>query len=113
MGISATIVVDMPPTEAFNAFVQELESALAVRGMQFETGENGRLLEGGREVGRVLSWQPGKTIILEWPAPYWSKQSAATKVGARFEPGREGTRITLDHAEWSNLLGDRGAELVG
>jgi len=113
MGISATIVVDMPPTEAFDAFVQELELALAVRGMQFEMGENGRLLEGGREVGRVLSWQPGKTIILEWPAPYWSKQSAATKVGARFEPGREGTRITLDHAEWGNLFGDRGAELLG
>ena len=112
MGVSAGISLRMESSAAFVTFVEELTSALAARGIRFEPGTNGRMMECGQEIARVVSWRPGYSIILEWLAPEWSK-SGATKVEVRFEPDKEGTRITLDHAEWGNLFDDRGGELAG
>jgi ubiquinone/menaquinone biosynthesis C-methylase UbiE len=113
MGVNVGIILELEPNPAFDTMVEELVSALATRGITFLTGPNGRLVEGGREIGRILAWQPGNRILLEWAAPDWKKESKPSVIELRFEPLKEGTRVTLDHREWSRSFDDRGNELTG
>ncbi len=112
MGVRTSIDLKLDPGAAFDAFVEELSMALAHLGMQLQPGVHGRVLEGVREVGRVFSWQPKERIVLEWHQADW-QPTEVTKLELRFEPIDDGTRVTLEHPEWSNLLGDRGNELAG
>ncbi len=112
MGVRTSIDLKLDLAAAFDTFVDELSLALARLGMRLEPGAHGRVMEGVIEVGRVVSWQPKERIVLEWCQADW-QPSEVTKLELRFEPIDEGTRVTLEHPEWSNLLGDRGNELAG
>ena len=112
MGIRTSIDLKLDLASAFNALVGELSTALSEFGMQFEAGVHGRVMEGSMEVGRVVCWQPQEQIVLEWHGADWHPAEVAT-VELRFEPIEGGTRVTLDHPEWSSLLGDQGDELAG
>jgi len=112
MGISATVVLPMEPLAAFDAFVDELTSALALRGIHFDTGPNGRMTDSDRELARVRSWQPGNRILLEWHPPEWRKDAKTINLVLRFEPIKDGTHITLDQSEWGSLF-DGAGELAG
>ena len=112
MGIRTSIDLKLEPSPAFDAMVGELSTALADLGMQFETGVQGRLLDGASEVGRVTCWQPNERIVLEWHGTDW-QPAEVTTVELRFEPIEGGTRVTLEHGEWSKVLGDQGEELAG
>jgi SAM-dependent methyltransferase len=113
MGASATITLQTEPAIAFDTFVEELRSALVVRGIQFETGPDGRIVEGGREIASVLSWQPGRKIVFDWHQLEWKKEVAPTLVEFRFEPNGDETRLILTYDRWEYLFDDRGSELVG
>ncbi len=110
--VRASIDLVLDPSAAFDVFVEELSAALARLGMRLDPGPNGRVTEGTAELGRVVSWEPGEKIVLEWHQADW-KADEVTKVELRFEPVRDGTRITLEHHEWGRLLGDQGGELAG
>jgi len=112
VGIRASVDVKLDSGTAFQEFVEELSVALSHRGMQFEPESGGRITEGGVEIGRVLSWQPGERIALEWHPAGW-QPDATTKVELRFDPVQNGTRITLEHENLDVLLGDSGSELLG
>jgi ubiquinone/menaquinone biosynthesis C-methylase UbiE len=112
MGIRTSIDLKLDLAAAFDALVGELSTALSECGMQFEAGVHGRLLEGATEVGRVASWQPHEKIVLELHGADWHAAGAAT-LELRFEPVEGGTRVTLEHTEWSRVLGDQGDELAG
>ena len=92
--------------------VEELSTALSRLGMQFQPGADGRVMEGVVEVGRVVRWQPPEEIVLEWHAADW-QPAEVTSLELRFEPVEDGTRVTLEHQEWGNLVGDQGNELAG
>lgn len=110
MSTSIDLKLDLP--SAFAALVGELSTALADLGIQFAAGVHGRVLDGATEVGRVTCWQPNERIVLEWHGADW-QPAEVTAVELRFEPIEGGTRVTLDHAEWSRVLGDQGDELAG
>jgi SAM-dependent methyltransferase len=110
MRTSIDLKLDLP--SAFAALVGELSTALADLGMHFEAGVHGRVLEGASEVGRVTCWQPNERVVLEWQAANW-QPAGLTAVELRFEPIEGGTRVTLEHAEWSSVLGDQRGELAG
>jgi SAM-dependent methyltransferase len=112
MGIRTSIDLKLDPPSAFNAMVGELSTALSESGMQFETGAQGRVKDGAREVGRVISWQPHEKIALEWHGADW-QPGEATLVELRFEPVEGGTRVTLEQPQLSTALGDQGDELAG
>ncbi len=111
-GVRASIDLRLEPLAAFNVLVEELSEALARLGMRLDPGPAGHVTEGKAELGRVISWQPGAEIVLEWHQADW-KRDELTKVEIRFEPVQEGTRVTLEHHDWGRLLGDQGGEHAG
>src|SRR2546428_293945 len=112
MTVSASINVTLEPSAAFDIIIDELAMALRRLRMQFEPAPNGRVTEDGTEVGRVVSWGPGRHVLLEWHAANW-KPDEVMKVELRFKRVREQTRITLETSEWERVLGDHGSELAG
>ena len=112
MALRTSIDLTLDSSAAFNTFVEELSTALSRLGMRLEPGVNGCVMEGHTEVARVVRWQPKTLITLEWHPVNW-QPNEATVFELRFEPIDEGSRITLEHRDWSNLLGDRGNELAG
>lgn len=112
MGIRIRVDLKLKLTPAFEVLVEELSMALHRRGMQFQTGPGGRLMEGVTEVGRVIRWQPPEEIVLEWHAAPW-QPSEVTQQRLLFEPIEDGTRVTLEILGWEKLVGDPGYELAG
>ncbi len=112
MTVRASVDVVLEPLLAFDVFVEELAAALAGRGMAFVPRQDGRITDGESDVGRVVSWQPGKSIMLEWRQADWEPHEV-TKIELLFEPVQDGTRVTMVHHDWGRLLDDRGGELVG
>ena len=112
MSIRTSIDLKLDPPSAFDALVRELSTALAELGMQLEAGTHGGILDGATQVGRVTRWQPHERIVLEWHGADW-RPLEVTTVEMRFEPIEGGTRVTLEHPEWSRVLGDQGDELAG
>jgi SAM-dependent methyltransferase len=103
--------VALEPPAAFDVLVEELAAALARGGIRFDPGENGRVVEGEFEVGRVVSWQPGERVLLQWRQAEWEAEER-TDVELRLEPIDGGTRVTLEHRGWGRLIGD-AAEIAG
>ena len=112
MTVSASINVTLEPSAAFDIIIDELAMALRRLRMQFEPAPNGRVTEDGTEVGRVVSWGPGRHVLLEWHAANW-KPDEVMKVELRFERVQEQTRITLETSERERVLEDHGSELAG
>jgi SAM-dependent methyltransferase len=69
-------------------------------------------VDGELEVGRVVAWEPGRRVLLEWRPADWAPDEV-TEVELRLEPVAAGTRVILEHRGWGGLLGDRGGELAG
>jgi SAM-dependent methyltransferase len=109
--LRASIDVALDPQAAFAVLAEELASALARLGLRFEPGAEGRVIEGAAAIGRVVAWEPGARMALEWHPADW-QPAETTSVELRFEPAGEGTRVTLEHAGWGRLVGDPG-ELAG
>jgi len=109
--VSVSIHLPLARSAAFDAFVEELATALAQRGMTFEAGTNGRVTEGAVEVGRVIWWQQGERIRMAWSQADWTS-SEMTELEMRFEPVSDGARVTVEHRGWSNQISEP-SELAG
>ena len=112
MSVRTSIDLKLDLATAFETFIEELSTALLRLGMKLEPGIDGRVIEGSVEVARVVCWQPMTQITFEWRPADW-QPNELTKFELRFESIDEGSRITLEHREWSSLLGDQGNELAG
>ncbi len=112
MGIRTSVDLALDPSSAFDAIIEELSMSLARLGMQFQAGVGGRVMEGAREVGRIVRWEPPEDVLLEWDAPDW-QPADVTSTRLRFEPREDGTRVTLENRAWGGLVGDEGNELAG
>jgi SAM-dependent methyltransferase len=108
----AYLDVDLQPSQAFDALIEELADALEARQMRFQIGPGGSLTQFDLEVARVLAWEPGRKVLLQWRAADWVPDQV-TELELRFEPLLGGTRVTLEHRGWGDVLGDPGAEAVG
>lgn len=118
---SAVIVslrVEASPQEAFDTFTQEIGAwwrpnplfQLTPRGdgrLRFEPGEGGRLVavlpdDEEFEVGRVLEWAPGEKLVVSWRQATFLPDHV-TELEVRFEPVRDGTRVTVEHRGWDGI----------
>ena len=104
--VTVTTVVRVDPAAAFHIFTEEID-AWWKRGPGYRSAdgamrfESGRLLEGGEPIGRVLAWEPGARLLLEWST--WSfRPGERTEVEVRFEAVGDGTRVTVEHRGWES-----------
>ncbi len=109
--VSASIDIALAPTEVFNVFVDELTTALHQAGMDMEASPDGKIVQDDFEVGRVIAWQPGALVRLQWHQANWNP-GELTEVEIRLERIGGGTRVTIAHREWGGLIDDPG-ELMG
>jgi SAM-dependent methyltransferase len=112
MGVRTSIDLRLDPAAAFDAVTDELSLALASRGMEFPSAAGGRIAAGGKEVGRIVRWQPPEEIEIDWISAGWQPAPAAP-VRVRFERIEDGTRVTLERPDAASLLGDERYELAG
>ena len=109
--LRASLDLALEPAAAFEVLVEELASALARMGIRFEPGPGGRVTEGPVEVGRVVTWEPGRVLALEWRHATWNP-GVVTEVRLALEPAGGGTRATLEHRGWDAAIAEPG-ELAG
>jgi uncharacterized protein YndB with AHSA1/START domain len=122
--VTVSTLVPTSPAEAFDIFTSEVDvwwrrtaryrSAPSESVVRFD---GHRLVEvsaaGATELGRVLEWEPGRRVTLEWRSPRLLPADR-TVVEVRFEPASAGTRVTLEHRGWPDLQpGDAAYSVVG
>jgi uncharacterized protein YndB with AHSA1/START domain len=120
----ASVLVLVPPTEAFRIFTEEIDGWWRA-GMRYRIGQRrsvvclepklgGRLFESFetaagdpkvKETGRVTCWEPPARLILEWRAVNFAPDEK-TEVEVVFEPSPSGTLVTVCHRGWSKLRAD-------
>jgi len=108
--ISVKLALD--PPAAFDTLVEELALALRGLGIRFDPGVHGSIAEDEVGVGRVVCWEPGARILLEWRPADWAA-GGPTEIELCFAPVEGGTRVTLDHRGWGRALGGDAGELAG
>ncbi len=120
--VGATVPVE--PAAAFALFTGEVDlwwqrgPAYRSRSkhgsrMCFEPGVGGRLLEldeagGSVAFGRVLVWEPGVRLVLEWQGPNY-RPDERTEVEVSFRAVPAGTRVTVEHRGWQHIRPDHPA----
>jgi hypothetical protein len=82
--LSVSMELALEPSAAFDVVVKELADALARSGIDFAAGPNGRVLERGFEVGRVISWKPGERVLIQWRPADWLPEEI-TEIELLFE----------------------------
>jgi uncharacterized protein YndB with AHSA1/START domain len=116
----ASTFVAVDPADAFEVFTQETDLWWG-RGPRYRFGGKRRgtlTLEpklGGRlfeafadgpadvfEVGRVLVWEPGARLVLEWRLTNFAP-GERTEVEVTFQAAPGGTNVTVEHRGWSTL----------
>jgi SAM-dependent methyltransferase len=110
--VRVQVDVALAPQATFDAAVDELRLALARDRLHLDARADGRVVAGGRDVGRVTSWQPGALVEFEWQPASWSPELKTT-VRLTCEPIEGGTRVALEQRGWDRALGDAGIDLVG
>src|SRR2546423_1077671 len=105
--IGASLEVPIEASVAFDLIVRELSDALARAGIDFEEGPNGKVVQSGFEVGRVLFWKPGDEIGLRWRAADWLPDESS-EVKVRFEKFDGGTRVGFEYRGLDRLVGEPG-----
>jgi SAM-dependent methyltransferase len=101
--VRTSVDLELDRSAAFDVIVKEVAAALADAGIQLKPGAGGCIVQDGVEVGRVLSWEPGQRVLLEWRPADWDQK--LTEVELRFEPASQRTKITLEHRGWGPLIG--------
>jgi uncharacterized protein YndB with AHSA1/START domain len=121
---TASVLVKVPPSEAFRIFTEEIDLWWR-SGRKYRLGERGRStihLEphlGGRlfesyegdtgpvlvQSGTVRVWEPAERLVLEWRAVNFAPLEQ-TEVEVLFEPSPSGTLVTVHHRGWAILRGD-------
>jgi ubiquinone/menaquinone biosynthesis C-methylase UbiE len=103
--VSLSLMLELPLSAEvlFDAIVGELSSSLEALAMKLVPGPAGKVLADGREIARVVAWEPARVIRLEWLGVSWDQTTTAVEV--RLEPTQDGARLTLSHRGWEQLIG--------
>ena len=120
---SSTVLVRVPPDEAFRIFTEEIDSWWR-GGLKYRIGKQrsvvhlepklgGKLFESFetasgprvKQTGVVTSFEPPTRLVLEWRAINFAPEEK-TEVEVLFEPSPSGTRVTVRHRGWRHIRPD-------
>lgn len=126
----ASVLVSLPPDEAFRVFTEEIDQWWR-RGLKYrvagkrrgvihlEPFAGGRLFESFEtspssrpkviDTGRVTVWEPPSRLVFEWRAVNFRPADASTEVEVTFEARTRGTFVTVTHRGWSRVRPDHPA----
>jgi uncharacterized protein YndB with AHSA1/START domain len=124
---SVTISLAASPTQAFEAFTQDIDlwwrrgprfrNARGERGIvRIEPGIGGRVFESfdsdaGEvviEIGRTQVWDPPHRLVFAWRFSNFAP-GESTEVEVLFRPSANGCRVTVVHRGWSLVRPDHPA----
>lgn len=123
-----TVLVEVPPTEAFRAFVEDIDLwwrhglkyrvagkrrgvvhlEAKIHGRLFESFETARGTTKIVQTGKVLRYEPPSLLAFEWQNVNFAPHET-THVEVRFDPSPSGTVLTLTHSGWSKIRPDHPA----
>jgi len=123
-----TVLVEVPPTEAFRAFFEDIDLwwrhglkyrvsgkrrgivhlEAKVEGRLFESFETARGTTKIVQTGRVLQCEPPNLLAFEWRNVNFAPHET-THVEVRFDPSPSGALVTLTHTGWSKIRPDHPA----
>jgi uncharacterized protein YndB with AHSA1/START domain len=123
-----TVLVEVPPVEAFRAFVEDIDLwwrhglkyrvagkrrgivhlEAKVDGRLFESFETARGTTKVVQTGRLLRYEPPHLLALEWRNVNFAPHEA-TQVEVRFDASPSGTLVALTHSGWSKIRPDHPA----
>jgi SAM-dependent methyltransferase len=104
--------VGLGAQDAFAALVDELELALAARGLVLDPGPDGRITEDGTVIAEVAAWLPGQGLLLDWRPSTWQPDERVELELVLVE--RDGrTGVTMEQRGIERILGGDARELVG
>ena len=103
ISVSVSLEAPLAPLELFDAIVAEVSTSLQNHWLELQPGAGGNIRGHDMEHARVTAWESGKLIRFEWRAADWSEQ--ASEVELRVEPTDQGSRATLSHRGWADLIG--------
>jgi hypothetical protein len=109
-----TVEVEVDPATAFDVFTRDIAAWWQVdRSLWGDVHgeprfENGLLMQGDTEIGRVHAWEPGPRLAFSYGPP-GVDPAERTDVEVRFEAVDNGTRVVVRHggwekANWAGLL---------
>ncbi|MFI7677550.1 DUF4440 domain-containing protein [Actinophytocola sp. NPDC049390] len=111
---NVAVEVEVDPATAFDLFTRDIAAWWrADRSLWGAPDgelrfENGALMQGDIEIGRVSAWEPGPRLAFSYGPP-GVDPAERTDVEVRFEAVRGGTRVVVRHggwekANWAGLL---------
>lgn len=120
----ASVLVKVPPDEAFRVFTEEIDSWWRA-GLRYRIGKRrsvvhlepklgGRLFESfetadgapkTKETGHITCFEPPRRLVLTWRAVNFAPHEE-TEVEVLFEPSPSGTLVTVCHRGWSKIRPD-------
>lgn len=124
---SVSVLVRVPPEDAFRTFTEEIDRWWRT-GLRYRVGGErrsvihlegkvgGRLFEsfegasGARviQTGQVIVWEPPARVVFEWRAVNFAP-SEKTEVEVLFEESASGTLVTVKHRGWADIRPDHPA----
>ncbi|MBO0887601.1 methyltransferase domain-containing protein [Candidatus Bathyarchaeota archaeon] len=112
MDVRVSIEVAMSPKTAFANVIDEVTLSLHRLGLEFQPKAGGRIRQGKKELGRILSWSPGKQAEIVWYPLEWDPKTQS-RLRLDFQPTKRGTRVTLGHRGLERIIGMDGGEQLG
>lgn len=103
--VRASVELELEPAAAFDVFLRELADGLSRLGLRLQSGAGGRVLERDAVAGRVVAWEEGRLLRLEWASPPW-RPGAPAELELKVEPVAGGCRVVVEQRRWTPLLGD-------
>lgn len=97
--------VPLEPGAAFGVLVEALRETLRRQRIRFEDVADGRVTQGGQEIGRITTRQAGERLVLEWRPVAWGPEEGSV-IELRAESAADGARLIVEHRGWGGLIGE-------
>ena len=110
--IQSSLFINSNQEEAFKLFVNELQINLLKSGVQFEEEINGMIRKGNEILGKILTFDQGKIIRIEWISPNPERDENLI-IEILFETHKSGTLVTFEPKSLVNHFDNQESELAG
>lgn len=109
--VTLEVVAATDPAATFDALVPALLGSLRRRGLVVESRTDGSIRDGGATIGRVVRYDRGRGLELEWIPTPWAPGTAC-RMRLTISPRESGSGVRLEVTQGSTSLGLSGDDLT-